>query len=202
MHQRALLFSALAVAANAQQVGTQTPETHPPLTWQKCTAAGSCSQQSGSVVIDANWRWLHSTKDTTNCYTGNTWNTELCPDNESCAQNCALDGADYAGTYGVTTSGSELKLSFVTGANVGSRLYLMQDDETYQHFNLLNHEFTFDVDVSNLPCGLNGALYFVAMDADGGMSKYPSNKAGAKYGTGYCDSQCPRDLKFINGMVR
>lgn len=31
------------------------------------------------------------------------------------------------------------------------------------------------------------------------MSKYPTNKAGAKYGTGYCDSQCPRDLKFING---
>lgn len=62
-------------------------------------------------------------------------------------------------------------------------------------------EFTFDVDVSNLPCGLNGALYFSEMDADGGLSKYPTNKAGAQYGTGYCDSQCPRDLKFINGMV-
>jgi hypothetical protein len=48
---------------------------------------------------------------------------------------------------------------------------------------------------------LNGALYFVSMDADGGMSKYSGNKAGAKYGTGYCDSQCPRDLKFINGQV-
>jgi len=37
------------------------------------------------------------------------------------------------------------------------------------------------------------------MDADGGLSKYPGNKAGAKYGTGYCDAQCPRDMKFING---
>jgi len=55
------------------------------------------------------------------------------------------------------------------------------------------------VDVSNLPCGLNGALYFVEMDRDGGLSKYPGNKAGAKYGTGYCDAQCPHDLKFING---
>jgi len=63
----------------------------------------------------------------------------------------------------------------------------------------LNKEFTFDVDVSNLPCGLNGALYFVEMDADGGLSKFPLNKAGAKYGTGYCDAQCPHDLKFING---
>lgn len=68
-------------------------------------------------------------------------------------------------------------------------------------FNLLNNEFTFDVDVSNVGCGLNGALYFVTMDADGGMSKYNTNKAGAKYGTGYCDAQCPRDLKFINGLA-
>jgi len=37
------------------------------------------------------------------------------------------------------------------------------------------------------------------MDADGGMSKYPTNGAGAKYGTGYCDAQCPHDMKFING---
>eukprot|EP01052_Picozoa_sp_SAG31_P014696 SAG31_NODE_922_length_10976_cov_8.838742_4_plen_64_part_00 len=31
------------------------------------------------------------------------------------------------------------------------------------------------------------------------MSKYPGNKAGAQYGTGYCDAQCPHDIKFING---
>jgi len=77
----------------------------------------------------------------------------------------------------------------------------MDTDTSYQQFNLLNQEFTFDVDVSNLPCGLNGALYFVSMDKDGGMSKYSTNKAGAKYGTGYCDSQCPSDLKFTNGQV-
>jgi cellulose 1,4-beta-cellobiosidase len=114
-----------------------------------------------------------------------------------------VDGADYTGTYGVTTSGSSLNLKFVTvgpfSTNIGSRLYFMQDDSTYKKFNLKNREFTFDVDVSNLPCGLNGALYFVEMDADGGMSKYPLNKAGAKYGTGYCDAQCPHDLKFIDG---
>ncbi|KAG8927314.1 hypothetical protein FRC02_008301 [Tulasnella sp. 418] len=37
------------------------------------------------------------------------------------------------------------------------------------------------------------------MDADGGIQKYPGNKAGAKYGTGYCDAKCPRNLRFING---
>jgi cellulose 1,4-beta-cellobiosidase len=130
----------------------------------------------------------------------------LGPDDKTCAANCALEGADYSATYGAVASGNSLKLTFVTkgtyATNIGSRLYLMASDTAYQQFSLLNQEFTFDVDVSNLPCGLNGALYFVSMDKDGGMSKYPTNKAGAKYGTGYCDSQCPRDLKFINGQVR
>lgn len=60
------------------------------------------------------------------------------------------------------------------------------NDKNYQTFNLLNKEFTFDVDVSKLGCGLNGALYFVSMPADGGASS--TNKAGTKYGTGYCDA--------------
>ena len=65
-------------------------------------------------------------------------------------------------------------------------------------FRLKNKEFTVDVDVSELGCGLNGALYFVEMDEDGGL-KYPGNQAGASYGTGYCDAQCPHDIKWING---
>jgi cellulose 1,4-beta-cellobiosidase len=204
MHRHTLLFSALAAAVSGQKVGTLTTETHPSMTWQQCASGGTCATQNGKVVVDANWRWLHSTSGSTNCYTGNAWNAALCPDDVTCAANCALDGADYSGTYGATTSGSALTLKFVTTAsqkNIGSRLYLMKDDTTYQQFKLLNQEFTFDVDVSNLPCGLNGALYLVSMDADGGMARFPTNTAGAKYGTGYCDSQCPRDLKFINGQV-
>lgn len=122
----------------------------------------------------------------------------------TCAANCALEGASYSATYGITTSGNALKLNFVTTSsqtNVGSRTYLMAAGSTtqYQLLQLLGQEFTFDVDVSNLPCGLNGALYFAEMDADGGLAKYSGNKAGAQYGTGYCDAQCPRDIKFING---
>ncbi|CAG7954421.1 unnamed protein product [Penicillium olsonii] len=204
IYKSALLLAAFLGVTQAQQVGTNTAEVHPSLTWQKCTSGGSCTSQSGKVVIDSNWRWVHSTKSSTNCYTGNTWDASLCPDDVTCASNCALEGADYPGTYGVTASGGSLRLNFVTHAyqkNIGSRLYLMQDDSKYEMFKLLNQEFTFDVDVSKLPCGLNGALYFVNMDADGGMAKYPANKAGAKYGTGYCDAQCPRDLKFINGQA-
>lgn len=198
-------FSLLAVVC-AQQIGTQTAETHPPLTVSQCAAGGTCTTQSRNVVLDSNWRWLHATSSTTNCYTGNTWDATLCPDPTTCASNCALDGADYTDTYGITASGNELTLKLVTTSgstkNVGSRVYLMEDSMHYQMFQLKNSEFTFDVDVSNLPCGLNGALYFVEMDADGGIAKYPTNKAGAQYGTGYCDSQCPQDIKFINGEVR
>lgn len=39
------------------------------------------------------------------------------------------------------------------------------------------------------------------MDLDGGLSEFSTNTAGAKYGTGYCDSQCPSDVKFIDGIV-
>lgn len=197
----ALISFTFLAMVYGQQAGTQTAETHPTLRSQQCIKGGGCSTLSTSVVLDANWRWLHTTSGYTNCYTGNKWDASLCPDPATCAKNCALDGADYAGTYGITSTGDALTLKFVTGANVGSRVYLMASDTKYQMFNLLNKEFTFDVDMSNLPCGLNGALYFVEMDADGGMAKATTNKAGAKYGTGYCDSQCPHDMKFINGEV-
>ncbi|KAJ7246795.1 cellobiohydrolase I [Mycena haematopus] len=193
-----LLSLCFLAVAYGQQVGTQMAETHPSLSSQKCTASG-CTTLQTSVVLDGNWRWLHSINGTTNCYTGNTWDKTLCPDPKTCAANCALDGADYSGTYGITSSGSALTLKFVTGANIGSRVYLMANQTNYQMFQLLNQEFTFDVDMSNLGCGLNGALYLSEMASNGGLST--TNTAGAKYGTGYCDSQCPHDLKFINGMA-
>ncbi|KAF2684904.1 glycoside hydrolase family 7 protein [Lentithecium fluviatile CBS 122367] len=75
----------------------------------------------------------------------------------------------------------------------------MASETKYQMFKLLNKEFSFEVDAAQLPCGVNAAMYFVEMDEDGGMKKYPSNKAGAQYGTGYCSAKCPRDLRLING---
>merc|ERR1711862_821972 len=44
----------------------------------------------------------------------------------------------------------------------------------------------------------NGAMYFSEMQANGGKG-IGRNNAGAKYGTGYCDAQCPHDIKFIDG---
>lgn len=90
---------------------------------------------------------------------GNTWDTTFCPDGKTCAENCALDGelsariadqdlfappgADYSGTYGISSSGAALTLKFVTGSNVGSRVYLLAPGSTteYQTFNFENQEF-------------------------------------------------------------
>lgn len=195
-----MLLLLLFLVSYGQQKAEVNPEKRPPLQFSTCTKSAGCTTNEQSVVLDANWRWIHGTQGYTNCYDGGSWNSKMCSDSDSCIKNCALDGAgDYEKVYGVSSDGSTLKLGFKTGNNVGSRVYLMKDDENYQTFSLLNQEFTIDVDVSKLPCGLNGALYFVEMDADGGMSKYPANKAGASRGTGYCDAQCPHDVKFING---
>ena len=54
-------------------------------------------------------------------------------------------------------------------------------------FYLLNHEVTFDVDLSAVGCGMNAAIDLTGMPADGGQADY--GYAGAPYGTGFCDGQ-------------
>ncbi len=45
----ALSFASLVLG---QQVGTVTSETHPSLPIEVCTAAGSCTKESTTVVLD------------------------------------------------------------------------------------------------------------------------------------------------------
>lgn len=155
IYNKLAAISALVATVKAQAACTLTAETQPSLTWETCTSAGSCTSNTGSVVIDANWRWVHETNSSTNCYTGNEWDTSICDDDVTCASDCCLDGAVYQSTYGVTTSGNALNIGFVTnnsnGKNIGSRLYLMASQTEYEMFTLLGKEFTFDVDVSKLP---------------------------------------------------
>ncbi|KAF3399096.1 1,4-beta-D-glucan cellobiohydrolase A [Talaromyces pinophilus] len=150
LQEAILLLSSLFLAARAQQV--------PSLTWQKCTAINSCTTGEGRAVMDANWRWGHSVNDSTNCYTGNTWDSTLCLDNETCAVNWLL----MEPTIAVSTD--ECEWPECRGSST---------------FDLLGNEFTFDVIVANLPCGLNGALHFSRTQADSGISRFANNKAGA-----------------------
>ncbi|CAI5714251.1 unnamed protein product [Peronospora destructor] len=96
----------------------------------QCSETAGCVPEPTSIVLDANWRWLHQLGDYKNCYSGNQWDAKLCSSPEACDQNCALEGADYQGTYGITTSADELQLKLVTqthfGTNMGSRVYLLR----------------------------------------------------------------------------
>ena len=118
---RKLALATLIAAAAAQGVGDQQTETHPKMTWQRCSGPGSCETVNGEVVIDANWRWLHLDGDTENCYDGNEWSG--CSTESECTSSCVLEGADYTTTYGADASGDALTLQFVTehdyGTNIG-----------------------------------------------------------------------------------
>ncbi|KAK3897070.1 glycoside hydrolase, partial [Staphylotrichum tortipilum] len=191
MGQNKLLYGLAATVlaalpfANAQQPGTNTPEVHPRLTTWKCTTAGGCVAQDTSVVLDWNYRWIH-TSSGTSCTTSSGLDHNLCPDSATCAKNCVIEGADYTAS-GVTTSGSTLTMrQYMKGSNgqyssVSPRLYLLGSDENYVMMKLLGQELSFDVDLSTLPCGENGALYFSEMDRTGGRNK--DNTGGATYGS-------------------
>merc|ERR1711865_338020 len=205
---KGVAFLSCVTLANGQAAGTLTKEKHPQIDYHVCGKSG-CKKHTTGLVIDSNWRWTHVAGGMDNCYTGNLWDEKLCPDEATCSKNCVIEGTweEYESTYGVKTKGSELSLQFVTvgpyTTNVGSRLYMMNGEDKYKMFHMKNREFTFTVDDSEVDCGLNGALYFVQMEEDGGVSKYKkyNKNAGAKYGTGYCDAQCPHDMKWIHGRT-
>lgn len=198
MAQKLAFTAAFLSLVAAQQIGTQTPENSPSLPTWKCTTSGGCVQQATSVVLDWNYHSIHQVGGTTSCTTSSGVNTALCPNEASCFQNCAIEGASYASS-GVSTSGDTLTLKqYVGGNNVSPRVYLLGSDGNYEMLHLLGQELRFDVDVSTLVCGENGALYLSEMDATGGRSQY--NPGGAKYGSGYCDAQCPVET-WRNGTL-
>lgn len=198
----------LSGTTTAQQIGTSVPEVHPLLPTELCTTSDGCTARQTLLVADAlnGARPFHSLVDPyVSCSASETLNdTSLCPDAATCARNCALEGIDY-GSIGVATRGNAVTLRqyLFNGEmyeSVSPRVYLLAEDgENYEGLKLLNQELTFDVDVSRLGCGMNGALYLSEMGLDGGRSE--TNPAGARYGTGYCDAQCFTNVPWINGLV-
>jgi len=155
--------------------------------------------------LDSQYRWVHNKSGYNTCLKSKGWVEKLCPDGPTCAARCAVDGVDlkgYRDTYGIKGVDGGLEMRFGSkgkyGMNYGSRVYVLGDHEHYKVWMLKNREFSFDVDVSHLPCGLNGAVYFIAMDSHGERGT-GENTAGAKYGLGYCDAMCPRGQRFLYG---
>lgn len=197
-----LVWGYLASTVQSQTKGTLTPNHIPPF-----SVKVNGKQVKGGITLDANWRWSRLIPtNNRNCYNGQ-WDKSVCTDPISCSKKCALEGVDatqYGGSYGITTANDSVTLRYVTqgpyGRNVGSRVYVLDaSKENYLGFNPIGYEIAFTADVSKLPCGLNGAVYLVEVPLNG--NKGPLNTAGAAYGTGYGDAQCPKDIKYINGWT-
>lgn len=188
----AVLPFLFCVGSLAQQIGTAIPELHPKLPTQQCTTAGGCVEKKTALVTDASSRTLHAKNDMSVSCDTMPLNATLCPDAATCAQNCVLEGVDYT-SLGVLTKGTALTLRLyvfngTAYEKTSPRLYLLAEDEqNYELLKLNNQELTYEVDLSQLGCGVNGALYLSEMDASGSRSDL--NPAGAAYGTGYCDAQ-------------
>lgn len=183
---------ALLPFIQAQQPATTDPG-NPALTTWKCSTAGGCVEQDTSVVLDWGYHWIHTAGGYESCTTSSGVNATLCPDEASCATNCVIEAANYT-SAGVLVSGDSLTMNqYVESdgvySNASPRLYLLGADGNYVMLQLLGGELSFDVDMSTLPCGENGALYLSEMSATGGRNEY--NTGGAEYGSGYCDAQCP-----------
>eukprot|EP00438_Fugacium_kawagutii_P019813 Skav227908 [mRNA] locus=scaffold146:80936:90778:+ [translate_table: standard] len=195
------LVSCLAIAM-AQQPGTLKTEGNLTISVKECDA-NECTTKSHKLFLDANWRWIR-TEDFENCHAGNAWDDSICADATTCAQKWqaeAVDAEGYEKTYGITAVPGGVQLNLVTkdgeNRNLASRLFLLEDDDNYKLFDLNNCEFALDVDSSTVQCGMNGAMCFVEMAANGGLD-LGANKAGAKFGTGYCDAQRPYDETWYN----
>jgi cellulase len=180
-----LLASAILSIAAAQSLGNGR-EVHPKLTTWECTKRSGCKAQDTAIVLDASVHPIHQKNDTTkNCGDwGEAADPAVCPDEKTCAKNCVLEPISNYADYGVTTKGASLRMDFFGKNKFQSpRAYLLaKGEKNYEMLKLTGKEFTFDVDVSKLPCGMNGALYLSEMKEDGGRSKL--NPGGASYGTG------------------
>ncbi|KAJ7769834.1 cellobiohydrolase precursor [Mycena metata] len=198
----------LAQRLNASTSGAV--QMHPSLTWSRCAVAGSCSVVNASIAETNGMMWYNDDLDI-HCWEDHVWNGDVCPDPETCYDRCAEHPiTDYRELYGITTSNDTVTMKFFTQStvvNVGNSVLLLDPTSTqaaptnkYQTFFPLNMEFSFDVDVSQLPCGLASSLSFKEIPADGGISTDPLNEAGAGAGTGNCDGRCSTDRQFIHGL--
>ncbi|KAM0433391.1 hypothetical protein ACHAPT_004269 [Fusarium lateritium] len=196
-----LLFGVLAQLAAGQTPGNTT-EVHPRLDTFRCTVLGGCKKHTNYIVVESSQHPIHQARNGLPCGNwGERPNRTACPDAATCAKNCIIEGVPDYQVQGISTSGSEIRLQQVRNNMVVSpRVYLLDENkQEYDMIYLTGSELTFDVEMSKLPCGMNSALYLSEMLRDGGKSLSPHNKAGAYYGTGYCDAQC-FVTPFINGV--
>lgn len=201
---RALLLALLPPLLVAQQVDPRGAEDS--------RNAGIRISNNGEdvaqfAVLDGRWRWLY-TSQSKDCGSAAIRGA-------AALERCYLQGltaARYAEAYGVQVgypNNRAITMNFATKdantptPNYGSRLYLT-DGKGYTLFAPMAGELSFDVDVSQVPAGMNAAVYLVSMDRFGNLNSVSGdgvmNTAGWRRGLGYCDAQCPKDLRFVQGQ--
>ncbi|KAK2057160.1 family 7 glycosyl hydrolase [Colletotrichum caudatum] len=186
-------------------VSSQTPgkgtDNHPKIETFRCTVDNGCQKKTNYIVADSSQHAV-KTLSGVSCVNGdNPPNATACTTPEECASNCFIDGISDYEAVAVTTRGADIRMKIFndSGAVIRPRVYLLEESkERYEMISLTGSEFTFDVDMTKLPCGLNAALYLSEMPSDGGKSSSSLNKLGPAWGTGYCDAQCFK-TSFING---
>lgn len=194
------LATLLASAVVAQKpIGGE--DNHPPIKTWRCSHADGCVEHTNYLVLDSLAHPVYRASDGGSCGSwGNAPPEEACTTKEECAENCVMEAIPDYSVYGIETQDDALTLhQLKDGQVVSPRVYLLDESkQEYEMLKLTGAEFTFDVDVSRLPCGMNSALYLSEMLKDGGKSEL--NKGGANFGTGYCDAQC-YTTPFVNGEV-
>lgn len=185
MARSMLLISLLAGLAAAQTPAGTVQDVHPKIETFRCTKKDGCTKQTNYIVLDSASHWVHQVGNNYGCGDwGNKPNATACPDAATCAKNCVMEPiADYS-RNGVTTAGSSLRMQMIlNGAVVSPRIYLLAEDrQKYEMLQLTGGEFTFDVDATKLPCGMNSAMYLSEMHESGARSAL--NPGGATWGTG------------------
>lgn len=158
------------------------------------------------VMLDAQWRWVH-TPDYETC--GDSAGDAAF--NEACLIQ-GLDSDTYKSSYGISVDpeANAVTLKYASVGNFsgaqptyGNRMFLTDlssnTDEGgggggggagdngsggYRSFDLLGKEISFTADLSQVPPGMNAAVYLVSMDRFGNLGQtYPDgsvNQAGWK----------------------
>ena len=202
MFRSFLLVFALSQRGCAQKISTDDPND--PSNGLNFTMSVDGVMKTVGLMLDAQWRWVH-TEDFQTC------NDDLeASFNEGCIVQ-GLSADDYKNNYGIFVEENDVHIQFATlppfegsQPGYGSRMFVTDPEEGgYMNFDLLGKELSFTIDLSNVPGGMNAAIYLVSMDMSGNLNATYSdgnkNVAGWTRGLGYCDAQCPTDLNFVQG---
>ncbi|KAI1326584.1 glycoside hydrolase family 7 protein [Xylariaceae sp. FL0255] len=179
MMLKALVLALALIGMSASQKPAATPDNYPQVTTYRCSQTGGCNATTNYLVLDSLSHNVYKANSTASCNSGAGGgpNPTACPTEEACANNCVME---------------------ISGSVVSPRVYLLDGDkDNYEMLKLTGGELAFDINVTQLPCGMNGALYLSEMLANGGKSDL--NPGGAAWGTGYCDAQCD-SAPIINGV--